>query len=573
MPTLNWNTGLPGSVNAIANGLRFTGTTAQIQALLASVTVTPVANNGTDIGIRVISTTQESNPTEGGDVATLTATTTTNHTINMVPVADQPTVSSPGVGTPYLGEEDTRIQLSGAMAGALTGALTDTDGSETLSFRITGVPTGAAFFNAATGGAAAVDQCGGGVWTFTAAQFAAGIFFLPPSNFSGTLDMNVVSVATESENGVTAINTAPFRVIVDPQADQPTVSGSTTGNEDTSINFGLNITANPSDADGSEWVSSVTLSAFPASWAVSFTSNSNVTVTGTANGPYTLSVTSQAHAAALQTVLDSFRVTPPANSDANATIQVSATATDADGSTATRSGVNHVVTVRAVADMPTASASASTGSEDTPIDTNLSVAIGADNDGSETLSARILDVPAGATLTANTAGGGTFTDAGGGVWTITAPSAAQLDAIVQSIRFQGATHFSGDVTMRLEVTSTEAAANGGEVAAKTAVATTPFTVTVAGVADMPVLSVVNATGGAAGFEDSFIPLIINAQRVDNDGSETLTLSISGVPAGRPSGREGCPSGRTSAAASGPSRRRRSRASRSGRPPTAMSTSR
>ncbi len=48
IPTLNFNTGLAGNKTTITNGWRFTGTstaleTAQIQALLASMTVTPQA--------------------------------------------------------------------------------------------------------------------------------------------------------------------------------------------------------------------------------------------------------------------------------------------------------------------------------------------------------------------------------------------------------------------------------------------------------------------------------------------------------------------------------------------------
>ncbi len=58
---LNWNTGLPGTVTAIAGGQRFEGTTAQIQALLASLTITPPANSDADFSLSVLARSRESN--------------------------------------------------------------------------------------------------------------------------------------------------------------------------------------------------------------------------------------------------------------------------------------------------------------------------------------------------------------------------------------------------------------------------------------------------------------------------------------------------------------------------------
>jgi hypothetical protein len=532
LATIGYNTGLAGTKTAITNGWRFSGTTAQIQALLASVTVTPVTHNGSDITVRVSAFARESNPSEAGapDMATLDRTTTTNYTINIVPVADIPTVSAPG--SAYGTLEDARVKLTGTgvTPAALTGALVDADGSETLSFRITGVPAGGRFFTALTGGTEIAIPVSG-TSTFTAAQFTAGVFFQPPANYAGTLNMNVVSVATETEvvTNRVATNTAPFSIVVTAVADPVTLSGSSTGNEDTAINFGGNIGIALNDADGSEYVSSVTLSGFPAGSLVGFSGNANVTVTGSGLGPYTLSIASAAHAAQLRGVLDSFSVTPPAQSDANITINVSATTTDAGGATQPTAGT-HGIVVRAVADAPTANGANVSGTEDMVIALNLSAGASADADGTETLSARILDVPAGSVLTANTAGGGAFVNSGGGIWTITAPNTAQLNAILGSVQYTPPTHRAGPITMRLEVTSTEVA-TGGEVATATAVTIDPFTVTVTAVADMPTLRLADATGGAAGGEDTAIPLSISTSLVDADGSEVLSLRIAGVPTG------------------------------------------
>ncbi len=269
-PTLNWNTGLPGTVSSITNGHRFTGTTAQIQALLASLTITPQTHNGSDFSVRVVATSRESNPTEVGDVATLTATRTQNYSFNTVPVADQPNATAPGVGSPFLTEEDTNIQITG-----LDGSLVDTDLSEMLSFQIRNVPVGASF---TTG-----TNLGGGVWSFTPLQIAIGPIFVPPPGTHGSYDLTLRAIATETENNSTAFTDAVFRIIVDAQADTPTVSGSSTVTEDVATTIGGNIAYGLTDNDGSEYVDRITLSGLPAGWVATFpTTHPNVTITGDA---------------------------------------------------------------------------------------------------------------------------------------------------------------------------------------------------------------------------------------------------------------------------------------------------
>ncbi|CAG1018901.1 partial Hemolysin, chromosomal, partial [Burkholderiaceae bacterium] len=77
----------------------------------------------------------------------------------------------------------------------INAGLADTDGSETLSVSVSGVPAGAAF-------SAGTDQ-GGGVWTFTAAELG-GLQLLPASGFTGTLNLTVTGTSTEASNGATA---------------------------------------------------------------------------------------------------------------------------------------------------------------------------------------------------------------------------------------------------------------------------------------------------------------------------------------------------------------------------------
>lgn len=78
----------------------------------------------------------------------------------------------------------------------ITTALVDTDGSETLSIRISGVPTGLSF-NAGT-------NQGGGVWQFTESDLPNLTLNLPGSHSTSAANMTVQVTATESANGTTA---------------------------------------------------------------------------------------------------------------------------------------------------------------------------------------------------------------------------------------------------------------------------------------------------------------------------------------------------------------------------------
>lgn len=78
----------------------------------------------------------------------------------------------------------------------ITTALVDTDGSETLSIRVSGVPTGASF-NAGV-------SLGGGVWQIAPADLPNLVLNLPGSYTSSASTLTVQVTSTESANGVTA---------------------------------------------------------------------------------------------------------------------------------------------------------------------------------------------------------------------------------------------------------------------------------------------------------------------------------------------------------------------------------
>src|SRR6185312_15511704 len=81
------------------------------------------------------------------------------------------------------------------LAGTIAASLTDTDGSETLSIQISGVPAGATL--------SAGTNLGGGNWSLTAAQLV-GLTMTPPTNFTGTINLGVTATSTETANGSTA---------------------------------------------------------------------------------------------------------------------------------------------------------------------------------------------------------------------------------------------------------------------------------------------------------------------------------------------------------------------------------
>jgi Ca2+-binding RTX toxin-like protein len=83
--------------------------------------------------------------------------------------------------------------------------LTDTDGSETLSVMISGIPAGWRFD-------AGINN-GNGSWSFTPAQLA-GLHLLPPEDYVGTVNLTVTATATESVGGASATTSQNFSITV-----------------------------------------------------------------------------------------------------------------------------------------------------------------------------------------------------------------------------------------------------------------------------------------------------------------------------------------------------------------------
>jgi len=110
------------------------------------------------------------------------------------------------------GNEDSAIALD------ISSALTDTDGSESLSIEIGGIPTGATLTNTA-GDTITITN---GSATLTAGQLD-GLAVTPGADSNVDFDLTVTATATES-NGDTAVVSDTLTVDVVGVADAPNLS-------------------------------------------------------------------------------------------------------------------------------------------------------------------------------------------------------------------------------------------------------------------------------------------------------------------------------------------------------------
>ncbi|WP_420904927.1 hypothetical protein [Candidatus Magnetaquiglobus chichijimensis] len=428
---------------------------------LTGLEITPPANSDVDFQLTVTATSTEA---ENGDTAVRTGTID----VSLAADADQPTlVLSDATGT-----EDQPIALN------ISSLLTDTDNSESLSITIGGVPDGAAL-------SAGIDN-GDGTWTLTPDQLT-GLEITPPANSDVDFQLTVTATSTEAENGDTAVRTGTIDVSLAADADQPTlVLSDATGTEDQPI--ALNISSLLTDTDNSESLS-ITIGGVPTGAALS---------AGIDNGDGTWTLTPDQ--------LTGLEITPPANSDVDFQLTVTATSTEAEnGDTAVRTGTIDV-SLAADADQPTLVLSDATGTEDQPIALNISSLL-TDTDNSESLSITIGGVPDGAALSAGI-------DNGDGTWTLTPDQLTGLEITPPN---------NSDVDFQLTVTATSTEAENGD----TAVRTGTIDVSLAADADQPTL----VLSDAIGTEDQPIALNLTSALKDTDGSESLSITISGVPTG------------------------------------------
>ncbi|MBO6773626.1 MAG: hypothetical protein JJ898_20070, partial [Thalassospira sp.] len=315
---------------------------------------------------------------------------------------------------------------------------------------------------------------GHGTWTLNSDQLE-GLTITPADDYSGSFDLSVTAVSTSGNDSTSTSDV--ITVDVAGVADTPSLEvADASGNEDSAIS--LDISAGLSDASE---ILSITISGVPDGATLS---------AGTDNGDGTWTLSAGD--------LDGLTITPPEDYSGGFDLDVTVTSTDGNDT----SSINDTITVgvTAVADAPDLAVSDASGNEDSAISLDISAGLG---DASETLSVTISGVPDGATLSAGT-------DNGDGTWTL---SAGDLDGLT----ITPPDDYSGSFDLNVTVTSTD----GNDSAS----VNDTITVDVAGVADTPTLEVSDASGD----EGNSVPLDIDAAVTDS--SETLSITISGVPDG------------------------------------------
>ncbi len=336
---------------------------------------------------------------------------------------------------------------------------------ERVTLEISGLPAGA---NLSAG-----KSNGNGVWNLAAEQTADLVLVLP-QHFVG--DLQLLASATTFDGDDQAVVTGVIDIEIAPVADKPSlVVSDVAGAEDQPIPLDL-AASSPDVAD------------FVA-----------VRVAGMPPGARLSAGRDTGRQWQLQPGdLAELALVPPPNFSGDISLDVSTIAYHGLSQAAARA--SFVVAVAAVADKPLIEVGAAPGLEDTVIPLSISAGV---IDESEELSLVVANLPDGASLSRGQR-------LGDDVWSID-------PADLSDIAFVPPENFSG--TARLAVTATS---NDGS---DTKSVTVPLDVSVAPVADRPVLSVENAIG----IEDGTIVLRADAQTPDP--SESLLIHIAGLPQG------------------------------------------
>ncbi|MEM7363078.1 MAG: Ig-like domain-containing protein, partial [Pseudomonadota bacterium] len=396
-------------------------------------------------------------------------------TINAV--ADVPTLT---VNNAITTDEDVAASLG------INTALVDLDGSETLTVQISGLPTGAELSDGTNTSSAAVTDVS--AWTI------AGITVIGAVHSDDDFVLTVTSTATETSNFDAEASVQLINVTVDGVADAPSVLIAPDflfvpeDTESAPLPIGI-----ISLVDTTNETLAISMLGLPAGAMIQDGTNS-ATSTGAPIDLTTWTVTN-------------IRMTPPLDDSDDFVLTISATSTEVNHPTSTANTAETInVTVIGVADEPTLLVTP-TAATDEDVAVSLSVS-GAVVDPSETLTFNISGVPIGAVLS-----GGT--DSGGGVWTGITPAEAATLTITPAL------HSAADFTLTVESQATD------DVSTETSDPET-IDVTVNAVADVPTMAVVTP---ATGDEDTAIPLTVTTALVDGDGSETLSIVVTGVITG------------------------------------------
>ena len=413
--------------------------------------------------------------------------------VDVIPVAPELTV------TPASGDEDTAIALD------ISAALADTDGSGTLSVTISGIPEGASL----TVGTDVLTVIDGSV-TLDADQLV-GLTITPPEDSNEDFTLTVTATSGDSGTGERPSTTAAITVAVAGVADAPTVSAAAaTGAEGTAIPLELGGAITDTDvAAGREASETLT-------FRISDLPEGAVLTLGDPqpDGTWVLTVLD----------LDDVAIVPPEGFNGAFTLSVTAIATESDSLDTAEAGTSLTVTVTPVADgPPVVTVGAASGDEDTSIALDISAAVPDQTDAVASIT--IGSIPEGATIQLD----------GAELAVVDGSVTLSPDQLV-GLTITPAENDDTDIELLITATSTDGSVSD------------PVTlpVEVAAVADAPTLTVSlgestvadtdseGAEGGTqwhGGEAGLLYPVSFDSALTDVDGSESLSVTVTGIPEG------------------------------------------
>ena len=380
--------------------------------------------------------------------------------------------------------------------------------SEVLTVTVTGIDSS---WTVNTGLNNGTYDSNTGTWTITlpaGQDYTGGLTFMPPADSDIDLTGLVATAeAFQPTSGDTATATNDGSILVDAVADMPSLNvNNANGLEGQTID--LDVSAALTDVDGSETLSSVTISGVPTGFSLTVG-------TETSPGVYDINVAD----------LPNLALNTPSNFSGNVPLTVSVTSTeqvtDTDFDLTNNEATNTLTMNVAIADTANPPQLVVDGthqvSEDGSVFVPFSASIIGDN--SEVLTVTVSGIDTDWTVDTG-ADNGTY-DSNTGVWTITMPAGQDYSG--------GLTFFPpADSDVDMTGITVQASAFAPETNTTSTVGEI-IQINTDAVADMPD---VDAGADASVTAGQSIALNITTDTTDVDGSETLgPVTISGVPAG------------------------------------------
>ena len=315
---------------------------------LSQVTIKPALHDDTDLQLTIVAVATEQ---DSGDSATASGTTE----VIVRAVADTPTVT---VTSPVTVVEDSVAGLT------IAGLLADLDGSESISYQISGMPIGSSLNQGMSLGA--------GLWRLISPELT-GLSIRPAANSALDFTLSVAAVAEEMNDGgaIAYSNPQPILIRVDGVADLPSVvaSASITTDEDVPTpTFGIVAAL----TDPAEESLSVSIEGVPLGATLTDGSNTML-ATGAA-----IDVTGW--------LLSDIYMVPPLHSNGAFTLTVKATATEDENASAQTAATDIEVIVLPVNDRPTMADQAMQVNENASLGSVLGTLLASDVDTDQALS-------------------------------------------------------------------------------------------------------------------------------------------------------------------------------------------